>query len=113
MENWVKNQYWLASSWTRRVCCIILTVLDWIFYQVCTNEIKEYDSQEQTSYDDLLDGVRSPYFNPYTLSSNTDRKVVGHERLDYNIPLPIRFRCGDQLMSYSTVHYNALLYMID
>ena len=78
------------------------------------NQKKELTlDKEQTIYDDLLDGVRSPYFNPYTLSSNTDRKVVGHERLDYNIPLSIRFRCGDQLMSYSTVNYNALLYMID
>ena len=37
-----------------------LRILDWIFYQVCSKEIKRIDSldKEQTSYDDLLDSLR-------------------------------------------------------
>jgi hypothetical protein len=44
-------------------------ILDWILYQVCSNEIKKFErdtaqakeyslDEEQTTYDDLLDSLR-------------------------------------------------------
>jgi hypothetical protein len=37
-----------------------LRILDWILFQVCSNEIKRIwlIDKEQTSYDDLLDALR-------------------------------------------------------